>query len=94
MINTESEFLKDETLKRAFSRSLEIIGEASKKITADNQLKWPQIQWKQIAGMRDRLVHDYTGIDYELVWDIAINKIPDLKRQIEEIIETAGKGQE
>ena len=52
------QFLSDETLKRAVTRSLSIIGETTKKIPADVKLAWNEISWKQMAGMRDRLVHD------------------------------------
>ncbi len=79
-------FLRDETLKRAIVRSLEIIGEATKKITADIKYKWSDIQWKNMAGMRDKLIHDYMGINYNIVWDVAKNKIPDLKKQIDKVI--------
>ena len=60
---TKDDFLDDETLKRAVVRSLEIIGEATKKIPADFKLKWSGIQWKNMAGMRDRLIHDYLGVN-------------------------------
>lgn len=55
-------FSNDETLKRAIVRSLEIIGEATKKIPADLKMKWSLIAWKNMAGMRDRLIHDYIGV--------------------------------
>jgi len=55
-------FLKDETLKRAVVRSLEVIGEATKKIPTDFREQWNSVQWKNMAGMRDRLIHDYPGI--------------------------------
>ena len=84
-IDKES-FLKDETLKRAIVRSLEIIGEATKKIPIDIKLKWHQIQWKNMSGMRDKLIHDYMGINYNIVWDVAKNKIPELKTQIDKVI--------
>lgn len=67
---SKSEFLKNETLKRAVVRSLEIIGEATKKIPMNEKLKHPTIQWKNMAGMRDRLIHDYMGVNYALVWDV------------------------
>src|SRR5690606_28960679 len=70
-------FLENETLKRAIVRSLEIIGEATKKIPADFKVKWNAIQWKNMAGMRDRLIHDYMGVNYSIVWDVVKNKIPD-----------------
>ena len=84
---TFSDFLEDETLKRAVVRSLEIIGEATKKITADVKVKWDSIKWKHMAGMRDRLIHDYMGINYKIVWDVAKNIIPELTTQVNEIIE-------
>ena len=79
-------FLADETLKRATVRSLEIIGEATKKIPADQKLRWPTIAWKNMAGMRDRLIHDYMGVNYLIVWDVSKNFIPDLTIQIERIL--------
>lgn len=57
----KDEFLENETLKRAVIRSLEIIGEATKKITADVKYRWNSISWRSMAGMRDRLIHDYNG---------------------------------
>jgi uncharacterized protein with HEPN domain len=84
---TKEEFLNDETLKRAVVRSLEIIGEASKKIPADFKIKWNKVKWKEMAGMRDRLIHDYMGVNYSIVWDVIINKIPELHEQVVRVIE-------
>jgi uncharacterized protein with HEPN domain len=86
-LNSKDELLKDETLKRALVRSLEIIGEATKKIPADFKIKWKSINWKNMAGMRDRLIHDYMGINYSIVWDVVKNKIPELSKQISEVID-------
>lgn len=83
---SKNEFLDDETLKRAITRSLEIIGEAAKKVPADFKVKWNTIQWKNMAGMRDRLIHDYIGVNYSIVWDVIKNKIPDLHNQISEVL--------
>ncbi len=80
------DFLEDETLKRAVVRSLEIIGEATKKIPADIKVKWNTIPWKNMAGMRDRLIHDYMGVNYTIVWDVIKNKIPDMQKQISEFL--------
>lgn len=71
-------FFNDETLKRALVRSLEIIGEATKKIPTNYKENYNSIQWKNMAGMRDRLIHDYMGVNYSIVWDVAKNKIPDI----------------
>ncbi len=79
-------FLRDETMKRAVVRSLEIIGEASKKIPVDQKLRWNEIPWKNMAGMRDRLIHDYMGVNYLIVWDVMQNFIPELLQKVSEII--------
>lgn len=79
-------FLDDETLKRAIVRSLEIIGEATKKLPEDFRFRYNHVNWKNMAGMRDKLIHDYIGIDYEIVWDVIKNKIPQLKTSINEIL--------
>ena len=84
---TKDDFLRDETLKRAVVRSLEIIGEATKKIPADFKVKWNSVKWKNMAGMRDRLIHDYMGVNYSIVWDVIKNKIPELNLQITEVLE-------
>ncbi len=76
------DFVEDQTLKRAVVRSLEIIGEATKKIPADFKAKWNTIQWKNMAGMRDRLIHDYMGVNYNIVWDVVKNKIPQMHEEI------------
>ena len=77
------EFLDDETLKRASVRSIEVIGEATKNIPEDLRDEYPQIQWRAIAGMRDRLIHSYFRIDYDIVWDVLRNHIPDLAETID-----------
>lgn len=83
---TQEDFLADETLKRAFVRSIEIIGEAAKKIPSDFKDKHSDIEWKKIAGMRDRLIHAYFGVNYYLVWDVVINKLSELKQKILDIL--------
>lgn len=83
---SKDEFLQNETLKRATVRSLEIIGEATKKINSDFKDEWRSIEWKNMAGMRDRLIHDYMGTNYSIVWDVIMNKIPELHKQLTEII--------
>lgn len=79
-------FLEDETLKRAIVRSLEVIGEASKKVPSDFKSQFNVIEWKSMAGMRDRLIHNYFGINYTIVWDVVTNKIPELNKQILSIL--------
>ena len=75
---SKEEFMSDPTLKRAFVRSIEIIGEAAKKVPDNLKQKYAQIEWRAIAGMRDRLIHGYFGVDHDIVWDVVTNKIPQL----------------
>jgi uncharacterized protein with HEPN domain len=79
-------FLHDETLKRAFIRSIEVMGEAVKQIPDSLRQQYPSVEWRAIAGMRDRLIHVYYGVDYEIVWDAVTNKVPPLAENIELIL--------
>src|SRR2546426_9765462 len=81
------EFVADETLRRAFVRSLEVIGEAAKKVPEGFREQYPTVEWRAMAGMRDRLIHAYFGVDYELVWDVVQKRIPELRAQIVAILE-------
>ena len=79
-------FLQDETLKRAYVRSLEIIGEAVKQLPDTIRQKYRSVEWRAMAGMRDRLIHKYFGVDYDIVWDVIVNKIPVLDAEIKQIL--------
>lgn len=83
----KTEFLQNETIKRAYIRSLEVIGEAVKQLPEALRQKYDAIEWRAMAGMRDRLIHNYFGVDYEIVWDVVINKIPKLDAKIRLILE-------
>jgi uncharacterized protein with HEPN domain len=82
-----SRFLSDETLRRAFVRSLEVIGEAVKGLPDEFRREHDDIEWRAMAGMRDRLIHGYFGVDYEIVWDVVSRRIPVIRRRIGEILE-------
>lgn len=80
------DFMKNETLKRACTRSLEIIGEAVKNLSADFRRKHKDIEWKKIAGMRDKIIHVYFGVSWDIVWDVIEKQLPGLKSKIEVLI--------
>lgn len=80
------DFIENDLLVDGVIRNLEVIGEAVKNIPAGFRKKYPFVEWKSIAGLRDILIHEYFGIDYELLWDIVENKIPSLGKQIEAIL--------
>ena len=84
---TAEEFQANETLQRAFVRSLEVIGEAAKNIPEEFRQEHPNINWRGMAGMRDRLIHGYFGVDYEIVWDVVINHVPSLRREVASILD-------
>ena len=84
---TKEDIESDKILKRAIVRSLEIIGEATKHIDFAFRNKYPQIDWKGMAGTRDKLIHDYLDIDYDIVFDIIANELPDLEIEIKRIIQ-------
>ena len=73
------EFKKDDKTSSAVIRKFEIIGEATKQIPEEIRQKYPQVPWKEMAGMRDRLIHFYFGIDYKLVWKTIKKRIPQVK---------------
>ena len=85
-------FMRDETAKRAFVRSIEIIGEATKNVPPEFRGRYPDVEWRAMAGMRDRLIHDYLGVDYEIVWDVAATKATALCSQIEGILRRESHG--
>lgn len=71
----------------AIIRNFEIIGEASKNIPIEVQEKYPEIPWRKMYGLRNLIAHEYFGIDYEMIWEIAKNNLPQNRNDLAEIIE-------
>ena len=79
------DLMNDPVLQRACLRSLEIIGEAVKNISKELKNENPEIEWRKIAGLRDKLIHHYFGVDWDIVWDVINNKIPEFRESLETI---------
>lgn len=82
-------FIADDKTFSAVIRKFEIIGEASKHVPQEVRVQFPQIPWKAMAGMRDRLIHVYFGIDQRLVWETITSVLPELKPELEDLLAAA-----
>ncbi len=82
----EEEFSSDTMVQDAVIRNLEIIGEAVKNLSDDLKDQYEDIPWRSIAGMRDKLIHNYFGVKLEIVWDTVVKVLPDFHTQIENIL--------
>jgi uncharacterized protein with HEPN domain len=87
---TLAEFTADEKTAFAVVRALEILGEASKRIPSDVRDKYPAVPWRAMAGIRDKLIHDYVNVNLEVVWKTVTEDLPSLIPQIEQVIREAG----
>ena len=81
------DFVEDKAKEHTITRSLEIIGEASKNISEHLKQKHPEVPWKFMAGLRDKIVHGYFSINYDIVWDVIIHKMPELEPKIKAILD-------
>lgn len=84
---TKDDFLQNKLVKDATIRNFEIIGEATKNISTKLKEKYKIIEWKNMAGMRDKLIHGYFGVDYFIIWETIIHILPKLKNDINYILE-------
>ncbi len=90
LINKE-EFLKDRKTRDAVVRNLEVIGEAVKNIPDEIKRAYPQVNWKAASAMRDKLIHEYFGVSFPIVWETVRNDIPSFEAGIKEMLKALGK---
>ena len=80
------QFIHDDKTIDACVRNFEIIGEVSSKIEDDFKLAHPEIEWQRMKGLRNRMIHDYSGIDYQVVWDIISEYLDELEYQVQQLL--------
>ena len=85
------EFMRDEKTKSAVVRELEVMGEATKNIPKSIREKYKNLPWSQIAKTRDKIIHFYFGVDYEVIWEVVKKRLPEIKAVIERIFKELEK---
>lgn len=83
----KDDFMADRKTQDAVLRNLEIVGEATKRLSRESRSSQADVAWQQIAGMRDRLIHAYFGVDLRLVWEVVEHRLPDLRERVVAMIE-------
>ena len=84
-------FLTDKKTINAVIRSLEVMGEATKHIPEDVREQYPDIPWKRMAGIRDKLIHEYSGVDLEIIWSVIKEELPPIEPLIEKVLKDMEK---
>ena len=87
-------FFKSPMIQDAVVRNLEVVGEATKQVPEELRARAPELSWREMAGMRDKLIHDYLGVDLNLVWDVVVSELPATRERIVALIEELGVGGE
>lgn len=80
-------FFKNPMIQDAVVRNLEVVGEATKQVPDSLRERAPELSWREMAGMRDKLIHDYLGVDLNLVWDVVASELPATRERIVALIE-------
>lgn len=78
-------FMNSKLIQAGVIRNLEVVGEATKRVSIDLRNSHPEIPWKKMSGLRDVLIHDYMGVDIDLIWNVVIKELPTLKQQLQAI---------
>jgi uncharacterized protein with HEPN domain len=85
-VMTLTDFIANTEKQDAVVRNLEIIGEAARNVPPEFRKRHPEIEWSQIAGFRDRLIHQYFGVNWVILWDVVQNRLPELKERVEALL--------
>jgi uncharacterized protein with HEPN domain len=86
----QTAFFKSPMIQDAVVRNLEVMGEATKQVPDSLREQAPELSWREMAGMRDKLIHDYLGVDLNLVWDVVASELPVTRERIVALIEELG----
>jgi len=86
-LSGEEDFMRSSLIQDGVIRNLEIIGEATKRISEQSKDLFPDVPWRQMAGLRDVLIHDYMGVDLRTVWNVVARELPRLKPQIKKLLD-------
>ncbi len=78
-------FFSNAEKQDAVIRNLQVIGEAAKDLSKDLRARYSEVKWREAAGLRDKIIHDYFDVDLQVVWDVVSTDLPELKMQIEKI---------
>jgi uncharacterized protein with HEPN domain len=84
------QFEQDHKTVDAVIRNFEVIGEAAKNLPKELKSKYPEVPWAEMYLLRNKISHEYFGVDYEIIWDVAVNYLPENKKQIEAILKETG----
>jgi uncharacterized protein with HEPN domain len=86
------EFVKDDKTSSAVVRKLEIIGEATKNVPRDIRQRYKALPWSDMARMRDKIIHFYFGVDYEIVWKVIKERLPEIKSKVTQVLKDLEEG--
>jgi uncharacterized protein with HEPN domain len=81
----QEEFRRDEKTLDAVVRNLEVLGEAARQLPDEFLARSPEVPWRQIAGLRNRVIHEYFGLDIDLIWEVVLHDLPQLRTELERL---------